>query len=166
MFPSQEPLPIFLTLPGILAVSSSSKRCTMPFWSRKPTMIVGTPSKKDCAQNFNNFRSYLSISRSLRISADVFSSTQWIGSSFLSGLQSHTKTVTSVGYSHLLPWPSDYDSPASTSPPRIMRVFPIPVLTTEQYCALLLTTWFGRASISSRVMGSHGLGRTDRTSNL
>lgn len=166
IFPSHEPLPSFLTFPGILAVSSSSNRCTMPFWSRNPTMILGTPSRKDCAQNLSNFRSYLSISRSLRISADVFSSTQWIGSSFRSGLQSHTNQTESAEGSgqprnlHVI------DSPASTSPPRIMRTLPIPVLTTEQYCAALLTTSFCRPSISSRGVASHGCRNTDKTSNL
>ena len=89
-FPSQDPLPTFFTFPGILAVSSSSSRWTIPFWSRNPTIIFGTPSKNDCAQNLSSFRSYLSMSRSLRISAEVLSSTQWMGSSLRSGLQSQT----------------------------------------------------------------------------
>lgn len=90
MFPSQVTLPPFLTLFGMLAVSSSSKRWTIPRSSRKPTMILGTPSKNDCAQNFSSFRSYFTMSRSFLISADVLSSTQWITSSFRAGLQSQT----------------------------------------------------------------------------
>lgn len=42
------------------------------------------------------------------------------------------------------------DSLASTSPPMQMTVSPMPVRTTEQYCALLLTTSFTRFSMSSR----------------
>lgn len=56
-------------------------------------MIFGTPSKNDCIQNFNNLRSYLSMSLSFAISADVFSSTQLMGSSLFSGLQSHTEQL-------------------------------------------------------------------------
>jgi hypothetical protein len=53
---------------------------------------LGTPSRKDCVQNFSSFRSYLIIPLLSRISADVFSSTQLIGSSFLSGLASQTRS--------------------------------------------------------------------------
>lgn len=56
--------------------------------------------------------------------------------------------------------------PASTSPPMTNLDFPIPVRTTEQYWALLFTIWSTRPSISSRVVGSHGLERRDRVSNL
>jgi hypothetical protein len=55
---------------------------------------------------------------------------------------------------------------ASTSPPRTSFVRPIPVRTTEQYCALLFTTRFSRSSISSLVASSHVLSRTDMVSNL
>lgn len=89
-FPSQVRRPVLLTMPGILAVSSSSRRWTTPCGSRKPTMILGTPSRNDWAQNLRSFLSYLSMSRSERSSAEVFSSTQWMGSSFRSGLQSQT----------------------------------------------------------------------------
>lgn len=56
--------------------------------------------------------------------------------------------------------------PASTSPPIISRVLPIPVRTIEQYWALLFTTSSSRDSISSRVVGSHGWLRRDSVSNL
>lgn len=39
------------------------------------------------------------------------------------------------------------DSRASTSPPRMSLVLPMPVLTTEQYWALLLTTRASRLSM-------------------
>lgn len=43
---------------------------------------------------------------------------------------------------------------------------PMPVLTTEQYCALLLTTSFSRFSMKSREVSAHGAGRVERVSNL
>lgn len=88
--PSHEFLPLRLTKPGILFVSNSSSRCKIPILLRNPIMIFGTPSKKDCIQNFRSFRSYLSMSLSFSIIADVLSSTQLIGSSLSSGLQSQT----------------------------------------------------------------------------
>lgn len=56
--------------------------------------------------------------------------------------------------------------PASTSPPITIRTLPIPVRTTEQYWALLLTIWLSRSSISSRGVGSHGCFRRHNVSNL
>ena len=53
-------------------------------------MIFGTPSKKDCAQNFSSLRWNLVSSWDDLISAEVFSSTQLIGASLFAGLQSHT----------------------------------------------------------------------------
>lgn len=158
IFPSHVPLPTRLTLPGMLAVSISSKRWTMPRSSRNPTMIFGTPSRKDWAQNLSSFRSYLVTSRSFLISAAVFSSTQLMGSSFLSGLQSQTvdhqgQSVASVYHVKV---PNHDNIPASTSPPMTIRTLPIPVRTTEQYCALLFTTSSSRRSISAREVGSHG----------
>ena len=89
-FPSQVPLPLRLTIPGILLVSNSSSLSKIPFLLRNPIIILGTPSRKDCIQNFRSFLSYLNMSLSLSIKAEVLSSTQLIGSSLLSGLQSHT----------------------------------------------------------------------------
>ena len=103
IFPSHVPRPDFLTLFGMLAVSSSSKRRRIPPWSRNPTTILGTPRRKDCAQNFRSFRSNLTMSRSFLISAEVLSSTQLIGSSLRSGLLSQTaglRSETSL-FSHL-----------------------------------------------------------------
>ena len=111
--PSHVLLPCRLTIPGMFLVSvqvtlspnqppnaarcirspSSSSLCRIPFWLRKPTIILGTPSKKDWIQNFNNLRSYLSISLSFAISAAVFNSTQLMGSSRFTGLQSHTEQL-------------------------------------------------------------------------
>ena len=91
--PSHAPLPCRLTTPGMFLVSSSSILCKIPFWLRKPTMILGTPSKNDCIQNFNSLRSYLSMSLSFAIAAEVFNSTQLMGSSLFSGLQSHTEQL-------------------------------------------------------------------------
>lgn len=45
-------------------------------------------------------------------------------------------------------------------------VLPTPVRTTEQYCALLLTTSFSRFSMYSREVSPHGLGSVERVSNL
>lgn len=55
---------------------------------------------------------------------------------------------------------------ASTSPPRQRTVLPMPVRTTEQYCSLLLTTWFSRSSMYSLDVSCHVLGRVERVSNL
>jgi len=89
-FPFQVFLPLRLTMPGILLVSNSSSLSKMPILLRNPTMILGTPSRNDCIQNFRSFLSYLNMSLSLSIKAEVLSSTQLIGSSLLSGLRSHT----------------------------------------------------------------------------
>lgn len=159
--PSHVPLPLLFTVLGMFFVSSSSSRCRIPFLLRNPTIILGTPRRNDCIQNFSSFRSYLSMSLSFSISADVFSSTQWMGSSLLSGLQSHT------AYSERRVWHCAWsNSPASTSPPMISLALPIPVRTTEQYWALLLTTRSSRVSMNSRVVGSHWSGSSDRVSNL
>ena len=97
-------------------------------------MILGTPSKKDCIQNFSNLRSYLSISLSFVISAEVFNSTQLMGSSLFSGLQSHTEQLSASS-------DQDYcfrkhrDVQASTSPPMTIFALPMLVFTTEQYWA-------------------------------
>lgn len=136
MFPSQLPRPSRLTLPGNPWVSSSSSRRSIPSLSRNPTTILGTPRRKDCAQNLSSLRSYLSFSLSLINSAVVFSSTQLIGSSLRTGLQSQTVTSKhdkkeEMREVHLL---------ASTSPPITNFAFPKPVRTTEQYWALLFTT--------------------------
>lgn len=90
MFPSHVPLLRLLTVPGIAAVSSSSTRTRIPLWLRKPTMIFGTPRRKDCIQNFINLRSKASISRSERGSTDVLSSTQLMPLSGTAGLMSQT----------------------------------------------------------------------------
>ena len=88
-FPSQDALFCF-TSAGILLVSNSSMDWRIPCLLRKPTMIFGTPSRKDWIQNFSSFRSYLSMSLPLLMLAAVLSSTQLIGSFLLSGLQSQT----------------------------------------------------------------------------
>lgn len=68
----------------------SSTRCRMPSRERNPTIMRGTPSRNDWIQNLSSLRSKLSRSRSLRNSADVLSSTQFIGSPAFRGLQSQT----------------------------------------------------------------------------
>lgn len=78
------------TVSGIEATSMSSTRCRIPSRERKPTMMRGTPSRNDWIQNLSSLRSKLSRSRSLRISADVLSSTQLMGSPALGGLESQT----------------------------------------------------------------------------
>lgn len=78
------------TVSGIEATSMSSTRCRMPSRDRKPTMMRGTPSRNDWIQNLSSLRSKLSRSRSLRISAEVLSSTQLMGSPALGGLESQT----------------------------------------------------------------------------
>ena len=96
ILPSQVPLPFFWTLLGISWVIISSRRLSMPSESRKPTMILGTPSRKDCTQNLRSLRSNLIRSRSLFISAEVFNSTQFMGSFGFSGLQSQTRKSTQI----------------------------------------------------------------------
>ena len=131
--PSHIPLPC-LTTPGMFLVSSSSSLCRIPFWLRKPTIILGTPSKNDCIQNFSNLRSYLSISLSFAVSAVVFNSTQLMGSSLSSGLQSHTEqSLATKNRGYCLEKCDNIR--ASTSPPMINFVLPMPVFTTEQYWA-------------------------------
>lgn len=78
------------TVSGMDATSMSSTRCRTPSRERKPTMMRGTPSRKDWIQNLSSLRSKLSRSRSLRISADVLSSTQLMGSPAFGGLESQT----------------------------------------------------------------------------
>ncbi len=95
VFPSQAGAWLFFparlaTMFGMLIVSSSSTRCKIPLLLRKPMMILGTPRRKDWIQILSNLRSYLTKSLSFSSSAVVFSSTQLIGSSFLSGLRSQT----------------------------------------------------------------------------
>ena len=89
-FPSQMGFRRFLIIPGIFFVSTSSRRRRIPCLLRKPTMIFGTPKRNDWAQNLSSFRSNLTMSWSLSISAEVLSSTQLIGTFSLSGLQSQT----------------------------------------------------------------------------
>jgi len=90
VFPSHFPPPRFCTLNGIVAVSISSSRSSLPSRERNPTMILGTPSRKDWIQNFSSFRSKFSMSRSFRISALVLSSTHLMGAPFSGGLESQT----------------------------------------------------------------------------
>lgn len=127
------------TVCGMLCVSISLTSTRMPSLVRKPTIILGTPSRNDWIQNFMSLRWKLSMSWSERISAVVLSSTQFIGWPGW-GLESHTGFLVRVvffwegtcvqGGENML---------ASTSPPRQRTVFPMPVRTTEQYCSLLLT---------------------------
>jgi len=91
MLPSHVPFPRRLTVPGIEAVSISSTLFRIPSGVRNPTMILGTPRRNDWIQNFINFRSKVIMSRSFRMSALVFNSTQLIGPSSV-GLISHTET--------------------------------------------------------------------------
>lgn len=89
-FPSQSCVPL-LTMSGMACVSSSSRRFNIPFPVRRPTIILGTPSRKDCAQNLRSLRSNFTWSRWVEISAAVLSSTQlmeWDGSE---GLRSQTR---------------------------------------------------------------------------
>lgn len=55
---------------------------------------------------------------------------------------------------------------ASTSPPRHSVVLPMPVRTTEQYWALLLTTSFSRFSMKSLDVSAQVFGNVDKVSNL
>lgn len=83
-------LPLRATVVGIEATSISSSFCRMPSRDRNPTMILGTPRRKDWIQNLSSFRSKFCWSLSLRISMEVLSSTQLTGSPALGGLESHT----------------------------------------------------------------------------
>lgn len=115
-----------------------------------------------------------------RIWTDVLSSTQLIGAPFSAGFTSQTSSdyqpmspvmhhgvvvVVVVSGKEGVMWVV-FDVLASTSPPRHMVDLPIPVRTTEQYCALLLTTWFSRFSMYSRDVSGHVLGRVESVSNL
>ena len=90
MLPSHVRLPLRLTVPGMLWVSISSSRRNTPSLLRNPTTILGTPSRKDWAHILRSFRSNFTLFLSSSISSDVLSSTQFIGCSLSSGLQSHT----------------------------------------------------------------------------
>lgn len=111
-------------------------------------------------QNFINFRSKPKKSLSFWISALVLSSTQFIGWFLSSGLVSQTKAI-----SKLDSFKGD-NSLASTSPPITIEVFPMPVCTTLQYCALLLTISFSRFSMKSLDVVCQVSGSKDSVSNL
>lgn len=49
--PSHVPFPVLLTVPGMDAVSISSSRCRIPFRLLKPTIIFGTPRRKDLSKS-------------------------------------------------------------------------------------------------------------------
>jgi len=97
IFPSQVPFPRLLTVPAIEAVSISSILFKMPSGVRNPTIILGTPSRKDCIQNFMSLRSKVIISLSLRMSALVFNSTQFMGLPSV-GLESQTWPISEAQY--------------------------------------------------------------------
>lgn len=167
VLPSQL-IPCRLTVPGMLLVANSSRRRRVPFLERKPTMILGTPNKKDWIQNFNSFRSNLTLSWSDWISSEVLSSTQFISWSLSSGFRSQTlyiSNVNKVSEVYVMKKGPVY-LPASTSPPRITEVLPMPVWTTEQYCAMLSTIWVSRLSIWSLEVSSQIEGMSARDSNL
>ena len=132
MFPSQVRRPLRLTLPGMLCVSISSVLRRTPSLLRKPTIIFGTPKRKDWAQIRSNFRSNFIILLSFRISSAVLSSIQFVGWSLSSDLQSHTAVLLAKFGVYII---KSSCRPASTSPPRIKVVLPISVCTTEQYCS-------------------------------
>lgn len=88
--PSQRFWPTCLTHFGISWVLNSSRRRSCPSRLLKPTIIIGTPSKNDWAQNFKSFRSKVTCCWYAPISSEVFSSTQFIGEFLSSGRQSHT----------------------------------------------------------------------------
>lgn len=83
-------LPLRATVVGIEATSISSSFWRIPSRDRNPTMILGTPRRNDWIQNLSSLRSKFSLSRSLRMSMEVLSSTQLIGSPALGGFESHT----------------------------------------------------------------------------
>lgn len=145
VLPSHVPCPCRFTMEGIFCVSCSINFSKWPSGDRKPTMIFGTPRRKDCAQNFKSFRSYFTSSFCVTGCWAVLSSTHGIGSFGLSGFAPMT---------------------ASTSPPRIMLVPPMPVVTMEQYWASLSTGLASRFSISSRVASAQGLLSRASDSNL
>ena len=90
IFPSQVAFPLLFAIPGIFSVSISSTRSRTPFWSLKPTIIVGTPKRNDWIQNFMSLRSNASRSRSDWGEMDVLSSIQFIRVWGVSGLASQT----------------------------------------------------------------------------
>ena len=77
--PSHVPFPLFFTVLGKLSVCSSSRLSRTPSLLLNPTMIFGTPKRKDWIQNLSNLRSYFRISRSVLGVAAVLSSTQLMG---------------------------------------------------------------------------------------
>lgn len=89
MFPSHW-RPLRPTVSGMAATSISSTRCRTPSRDRNPTTILGTPRRNDWIHHFMSLRSKLSRSRSPRISAEVLSSTQWMGAPGCAGLESQT----------------------------------------------------------------------------
>ena len=161
MFPSQR-FESRLTATGMSCVSNSRTSRRIPACVRKPTMIFGTPRRNDCIQNFNNFRWNFFWSWGFRISAEVLSSTQLMGLSFWSGLQSQTSHFEQ----HSVRLQGVHNVRASTSPPSIRRDLPMPVFTTEQYCAWLSTIASSRSSMTSLGVECHWLGSTDSVSNL
>lgn len=90
MFPSHVAFPLLFTVPGIFSVSISSILTRIPFWSRKPTIIFGTPRRKDWIQNFISLRSKARRSRSDWGLTEVLSSTQLMRVVGGSGLMSQT----------------------------------------------------------------------------
>lgn len=163
-----------LTVCGIRCVSISSRLARTPSRVRKPTMILGTPSRNDWIQNFMSLRWKTSASWGPRISTDVLSSTQLIGAPFSTGFESQTGGVSRAQSATHGDCKTRVDRRrerrmdvlASTSPPRHRVALPIPVRTTEQYCSLLLTMWFSRSSMYSRDVSAQGVGRVARASNL
>lgn len=87
---SQLRTPRFWAVWGMEAVCISSSLVRTPAWERKPTTILGTPSRCDWIQNRISLRSNPCIPRSSRISALVFSSTQFVAAPFSAGFESHT----------------------------------------------------------------------------
>lgn len=88
--------PRLAAVSGILAVWISSSFVRIPCCERKPTMILGTPSKNDWIQNFMSLRSKFCIVLSSRISTLVLSSIQLIGAPFSTGLESQTDARVSI----------------------------------------------------------------------
>lgn len=90
-FPSHTGLLCLAAVSGIVTVEISSSLRRTPSRERNPTIILGTPSKKDWIQNFIILRSKFSLSRSDLISTDVFSSTQAMGLPLSWGFESQTR---------------------------------------------------------------------------
>lgn len=74
-FPSHRPLPLRFAMPGRLCVSNSCRLLRNPSSSRKPTMILATPSRNDWDQKRSSFRSKAMSSRWEEGDFDVLSST-------------------------------------------------------------------------------------------